>query len=112
MPAKPRAVDIKAAVARRLRAARSIVYDTSNGCARALSMPSQTWRNYEEGVRYPDPYYAVQFCNATGVTMDFLYRGHFRGIQEDVQIRLAAEFPELVDEAPDVGHSAKVAAPV
>lgn len=42
--------------------------------------------------------------------MDFLYRGHFHGIAEDVQIRLAAEYPELVDEAPDVGHSSKVAA--
>ena len=107
MPKVARSSDIKKDVGRRLRAARSIVYDSSDGCARALDIPRNTWRNYESGERYPDPAHIVRFCDQTGFTTDFIYRGKFRGIAEDVQIRLAAEYPGLVDEAPDVGHSAK-----
>lgn len=110
MPRNPRSSDIKAAVGRRLRAARSIVFDSSNACARALEMPENTWRNFEKGEKYPDPFHLVRFCDATGFTTDFIYRGRFKGIMEDVQIRLAAEYPELVDEAPDVAHPAKVEA--
>lgn len=40
--------------------------------------------------------------------MDFLYRGRFRGIEERTQIRLAAEYPELVDEAPDMQEPAEL----
>lgn len=86
------------------------MFDTPGHCARSLGLPVNTWRNYEGGKRYPDPYHLTRFCDATGFTMDFIYRGRFRGISEDVQIRLAAEYPALVDAAPDVGHSAKVAA--
>ena len=111
MPSKPRSSDIKRDVAKRLRAARTIVYDSAAACARILGLPKNTWGNYEAGVRYPDPAHLVRFCDATGFTTDFIYRGRFRGISEDVQIRLAAEYPDLVDEAPDVGHSAKVAVP-
>ena len=109
MSAKPRASDIKKEIGRRLRAARSVVFDSSDGCARELDIPRNTWRNYESGERYPDPAHIVRFCDKTGFTADFLYRGRFRGIAEDVQIRLAADHPDLVDEAPDVGHSAKEA---
>jgi transcriptional regulator with XRE-family HTH domain len=110
MPAHPRISDLKPDVARRLRAAREVVYDTSAGCARALGVPKNTWLNYEIGKTYPDPAHLVRFCDTTGFTVDFIYRGRFRGITEDVQIRLAAAHPELVDEAPDVVHSATVAA--
>src|SRR5690349_14922481 len=107
-----RSSDIKQDVGRRLKAARTIVFDSSDGCARALGIPRNTWRNYESGERYPDPAHIVKFCDKTGFTADFIYRGRFKGIAEDVQIRLAAEYPELVDEAPDVGHSSTVAARV
>src|ERR1700744_84189 len=95
-----RASEIKANVGRRLKAARSIVFTSSDGCAKSLGIPINSWRNYEKGEKYPDPYRLVQFCDATGFTTDFIYRGRFKGIVEDVQIRLAAEYPELVDEAP------------
>lgn len=110
MPREARATDIKSAVGRRLKAARSIVFDTSNACANALDIHVNTWRGFEKGEKYPDPYHLVRFCDSTGFTTDFIYRGRFKGIAEDVQIRLAAEFPELVDEAPDVGRHAKVEA--
>ena len=111
MSAKPRATDIKEDIARRLRAARSVVFDSAAKCARALDVPKNTWQHYEAGERYPDPYHLVRFCDATGFTADFIYRGRFKGIMEDVQIRLAAEYPDLVDSAPDVVHSAKVEVP-
>lgn len=115
MPAKPRAVDIRDAVARRLRAARSIVFDSAAACARALEISPKTWSHYEAvgkaDLRYPDPYHLTRFCDATGFTTDFIYRGRLKGIAEDVQIRLAAEYPELVEAAPDVARSARVAAP-
>lgn len=75
-----------------------------------MEMSENTWRNFETGAKYPDPYHLVRFCDMTGFTTDFIYRGRFRGIAEDVQIRLAAEYPELVDEAPDVVPRAKAAA--
>lgn len=107
MPALPRANDLRPDVSRRLRAARAVVYDTAAGCARVMGIPKNTWLNYEIGKSYPDPAHLVRFCDVTGFTTDFIYRGRFRGIVEDVQIRLAADHPELVDEAPDVVRSAK-----
>jgi transcriptional regulator with XRE-family HTH domain len=111
MSAQARATDIKAAVSRRLKAARTVVYDSAAKCAAELKLPKNTWQNYEAGNRYPDPYHLVRFLDATGFTADFIYRGRLRGIAEDVQIRLAADYPELVDEAPDVAHSSRVAVP-
>lgn len=87
-----------------------MVFDSAAACARVLEMPKNTWGHYEDGTRYPDPYHLVRFCDMTGFTTDFIYRGRLRGIEEDVQIRLAANYPELVDEAPDVGTPSKVAA--
>lgn len=103
MPAKPRVTELMPAIGRRLRKARSILYSSSDACAKAFEVPLETWRHYEKGDRYPDPWHLVRFCDETGFTTDFIYRGRLRGIREDVQLRLAAEYPELVDEAPDVG---------
>ena len=111
MPREARSSDIKPGVARRLRAARSIVFSSSNACAKSLGIHVNTWRGFEKGEKYPDPYHLVRFLDATGFTADFIYRGRFKGIEEDVQIRLAAEYPELVDEAPDVSHPATAKAP-
>lgn len=112
MPKVKRASTLKPDIGRRLRAARSIVFDSSDACAKALKIHINTWRNYEKGERYPDPWLLVRFCDATGFTMDFMYRGRLRGIEEDVQIRLVAEHPALAEEAPDVGLPAKVRAAV
>ena len=109
---KPRSVDLKPAIGRRLKAARTIVFDTSDACAASLGVPKETWRHYEIGDRYPDPYWITRFCDDTGFTADFIYRGHFRGIREDVQIRLAAEYPDLVDAAPDMALPARARAVV
>ena len=68
-----------------------------------MGIPKNTWRGWEKGEKYPDPAQLVRFCDDHGFTTDFIYRGRFRGIDEDVQIRLAAEYPGLVDEAPDAG---------
>lgn len=111
MPKKARASDMKPAVGRRLKAARSIIYDSADGCAKKLGIHKNTWRNYEEGGRYPDPWNLVLFCDTTGFTTDFVYRGRLKGIEADVQLRLAAAYPELVDEAPDVGPRAREAEP-
>lgn len=109
MPATPRASDLKPDIGRRLKAARSIVFSSSAACARAFGIPANTWNNYESGKRYPDPVHLARFCDGTGFTMDFLYRGRLRGIKEDVQIRLAAEYPELVDAAPDIARAPTLA---
>lgn len=103
-----RASDLKPQIAKRLRAARSIKFPSSDACAKALQIPINTWRNWELGDKYPNPGRLVKFCDATGFTMDFLYRGRFRGIEERTQIRLAAEYPELVDEAPDMQEPAEL----
>lgn len=109
MPRKARASDVKPEIARRLKAARAIIYDSSDAAARALGVHKNTWRGWENADKYPDPFWLIEFCDGTGFTMDYLYRGRFRGIEEDVQIRLAAANPELVDEAPDIAESRRVA---
>lgn len=111
MPAQARASTLKPEISRRLKAARSIVFDSSDACAKAMGIPKNTWRGWEKGEKYPDPFQCVRFCDATGFTMDFIYRGRLRGIEEDVQIRLAAQYPDLVDEAPDVVRPAMVVVP-
>lgn len=106
MPKEARASDLKPDIGRRLKAARSIRFRAADACAKALGIPVNTWRGWEKGEKYPDPVGLVKFCDATGFTTDFIYRGRFRGIEERAQIRLAAQYPELVDEAPDMQESA------
>jgi len=102
MPKQARKSDLKPELSRRLKAARSVVFGSSDACAKELDVHRNTWRNYEEGARYPDPWLLVKFCDLTGFTMDFMYRGRLRGIEEDVLIRVVADHPTLVDEAPDM----------
>lgn len=108
----PVAADMKKQIGGRLRQARSIVCDSASQCARSLGIPPNTWLNYEAGERYPDPYHVVRFCDTYGLTTDFIYRGRLRGVAPEVMVRLAAEYPELVDRDPDMAIPAKAAVPV
>ena len=53
----------------------------------------------------------ARYCDLFGLTMDYLYRGRLKGIREDVQLRLAAYHPELVDQDPELSRPAKAKAP-
>lgn len=109
---RPTARDIKTAVGERLLWAREIVCESGAQCARLLDVPVNTYYSWEKGKKYPDPFYVVRFCDLFGVTADWIYRGRLKGVVAPVQLRLAAEHPELVDLDPDMAILATVAAPV
>jgi transcriptional regulator with XRE-family HTH domain len=97
----------------RLRLVRQVLYDSMAECARRNRVPENTWRNWEKGERFPDPPQLVAFCDAHGITMDWIYRNRIRGMDEEVQIRLvaalAAHHPALLDADPDVGRPSREA---
>ena len=105
---RPRARDIMADVGKRLRWAREVVADSQAALCRDLGgLDATAWNRWEKGNRYPDPIAMVRFCDAFGITMDYLYRGELRGVREDVAFRLAAYHPELVErERPAEAHRA------
>lgn len=99
-------------VGRRLRWSREIVAESQADVCRLLGLEdTTTWNKWEKGTRYPDVVVMARYCDLFGLTMDYLYRGRLKGIREDVQLRLAAHHPELVDQDPELSRPAKVKAP-
>lgn len=58
-------------------------------CRRFGVSPSKLG-NWLRGNHYPDPYVMSAFCEAEGVTMDWIYRGRRAGVMSAVAERLAA----------------------
>lgn len=99
-------------VGRRLRWSREIVAESQADVCRLLGLEdTTTWNKWEKGTRYPDVAVMARYCDLFGLTMDYLYRGRLKGIREDVQLRLAAHHPELVDQDPELSRPAKARVP-
>jgi transcriptional regulator with XRE-family HTH domain len=100
----------KALVGRNLRWVREVVADRMSDCAKMMDVHICTWSLWEKGHRWPDPEVMARFCEVTGVTMDFLYRGDTRGVAEDVAFHLLAAHRELLVAAPASVLRARAAA--
>jgi hypothetical protein len=54
-----------------------------------------TWRLWEEGLYMANPEVMVDFCDRTGATMDYIYRGILSGVDEDLKAALFEAYPEV-----------------
>lgn len=104
---KPKSSELKALIARRLKAARQAFEPNAAAVARALDVTPQTLNKYEQGVTFPDELFLVRFCDLTGVPADFIFRGRF---PQEMPVVLAARIgvldPDLVPAAPPSGVKA------
>lgn len=107
-PKKPKSVELREAIARRLRAARIAYEPNAAEVARRLEIDPRVLSKYEKGGLFPDELFVVRFCELTGCPADFLYLGR---ITQEMDSRLAARIgvidPELV---PPPSASARQAA--
>ena len=100
-------------VGERLRWAREIAADNQTQAAKLLRCDQSTWSLYERGERLLSLQVALRACQAWGLTLDYLYRGHLDSrVAQDMAVRLAAAHPELVELPRAEARRAKEAAPV
>lgn len=53
------------------------------------------WANYEAGDRLVDPHVAVRFCQAFGVTMDWIYLGRAAGLPRELFANVLSRSPHV-----------------
>lgn len=107
---QPKSVELREQMGRRLLAVRRALNRTQKEIADALEIDPRTLLKYEQGSRYPDEATAVRFCDLTGCTTDFLYRGII-GQEMDTVLaaRIAAADPDLVALADEAAKRAAAA---
>lgn len=97
---KPKSTELRALIARRLRAARMAYNPNGAEVARALDMDPRSLTKYEKGRLYPDEAFVVAFCQLTECPADWLYLGRItREMPPDMAARIAFSDPDLVAAA-------------
>lgn len=84
---KPKNSDLRALMARRLKAAREAYEPNASALARALDLDPRVLHKYEKGTTFPDEMFLVRFSEVTGCPLDFIFRGK---ITQDMPAILAA----------------------
>jgi transcriptional regulator with XRE-family HTH domain len=78
----------------RLRMVRAVVGQGQAEWARALRITPQLLNKWEQGVRQPNADRLIAMCEATGCTMDFIYRRHAGlDMKAEFKARLYALYP-------------------
>lgn len=76
-------------ISRRLRELRETLGYTQATMAQIAGLNRTTWNNYENGVRRISLDEALKVCSATGVTLDWIYRGEGIGqLPRDLALKL------------------------
>lgn len=84
-------------VGQRLEWVRLVIGWTQIQCAKVSGIDQSTWTKYEGGTRLAPIHNIVPFCERTGASLDFIYRGRIGGVmRRDLELRLVALHPELV----------------
>jgi transcriptional regulator with XRE-family HTH domain len=78
---------------RRLRFAEG--FSSPDAWGKRFKTKRVTWLSYEAGRRLIPPTEADRLCDLTGVTMDWLYRGHEHTLPGHVREKLAAAPADL-----------------
>ncbi|WP_336945311.1 helix-turn-helix transcriptional regulator [Asaia sp. HN010] len=95
----PKSTDLKDAVRERLVAAVSAYGISQADLARRLGVSSQQVNGYIKGRNYPDELFIVRFCDLTGCTLDWLYRGLMSSAMPvELAVHIALENPRLMRE--------------
>jgi transcriptional regulator with XRE-family HTH domain len=58
--------------------------------AKRVGITQQAWNNYERDFRRITPESAMQLCRATGVSMDWIYRGMTSFLSAELAIKLSS----------------------
>lgn len=64
----------------RITKAREALGVTQKEVCRLIGVGETTWNNWEKGKRRPDPIALARFCNAYGVTLDYIFRDNPQGL--------------------------------
>lgn len=78
------------AIAERLRLLREALEWSQTRAAKVAGVSLTTWNNYERGVSPIQWHVAMNFCNATGAKMDWIYRGERGAMPLDLMERIEA----------------------
>ncbi|WP_186807686.1 helix-turn-helix domain-containing protein [Swaminathania salitolerans] len=93
----PKSTELKDAVRERLVAAISAYGISQADLARKLNVSSQQVNGYVKGKNYPDEFFIVRFCDLTGCTLDWLYRGLMSSAMPvELAVHIALENPTLM----------------
>lgn len=60
---------------------------------RLVGIETQAWNNYERGLRRISVDQAIKVCQATGVSLDWIYRGIAFGLPIELATALQAQRP-------------------
>lgn len=71
-------------LAERLRLTREALDLSQAEIGRRTKISPQAWNNYERGRQRISVDEAVKLCIATGVTLDWIYRGDLRGVANEL----------------------------
>jgi transcriptional regulator with XRE-family HTH domain len=88
--------EILARAAQNLRAARMVVAPSAVAVARALGLTNgNQWTRYETGERKPSLAVLVQFCDAYGVSLDFILRNRTDGLSRSLAVKLVTQQAQM-----------------
>lgn len=93
-PAHPTNIEEIGKRLRRIRKALGLKQVTA---AQAAGVAAQRWFNWENGDRMPAVDRITVFCDRFGLTLDAIYRGHLRGLPQEMIEKLSAPEPEEED---------------
>jgi len=80
----------------RIKAIRLAFDWTQEDLAGKVGLTQPAINNWEKGSRVPKPLEGRRLCEATGVTMDFIYRGIRAGLPLELIAKLPGLSPEQV----------------
>lgn len=75
-------------LAERLRRTREAMGQTQASWCRMVGIEPAAWSNYETGLRRISIDQALKVCKATGVSLDWIYRGMTAGLPYDIAVAL------------------------
>ena len=105
----PKSSELKDLVAQRFKAAGEAYTSNQAQLARDLGVDPRQLNGYYRGRNYPDEAMLVKFCNLSGCTMDWIYRGIMdTKLPPETAVHIALRYPELVRQQEAVAVVAAV----
>ena len=88
MPRLSRSDAMLQVVGRRLAETRRALQLSQEQAAKVAGVTRSAWKNWENGLRFPDSPAMIRFCNEFSVTMDWIYRGNMTGLPNSLIAKL------------------------